>query len=154
MNTQGLHIALGIDVQVVPASGNAAAHIFRIVLEVHREDGLALAELPNPVVYLFPLLRGRQQLGGRVIAHRHIVEEPDKQGAAVNDVVKERLAGNIRIVPAGIAGGDAEGEMMLLQQSHGLLDLLIYALPPTESLASSKPSREMAGTKFFTRSIS
>lgn len=56
----GLHIALSINVQIIPSAGDAAAYIFRIVLKIHGEDGLALAKFPNPVVYLFPLLRCRQ----------------------------------------------------------------------------------------------
>lgn len=56
----GLHIALGVDVQIVSSAGDASAYIFRIVLEIHGEDGFALTEFPNPVVYLFPLLRGGQ----------------------------------------------------------------------------------------------
>ena len=56
----GLHIALGVDVQIVSSAGDASAYIFRTVLEIHGEDGFALTEFPNPVVYLFPLLRGGQ----------------------------------------------------------------------------------------------
>ena len=31
----GFHIALGVDVQIVSSAGDAAAYIFRIVLEIH-----------------------------------------------------------------------------------------------------------------------
>lgn len=48
----GLYIAFGVDVQIVPSTGNAATHIFRIVLEIHRENSLGLSELANPIVYL------------------------------------------------------------------------------------------------------
>lgn len=42
-----------------------------------------------------------------------------------------------------------------LQQSHGLVALLSYtSWPLWPSLATSKPTREMAGTKFLTRDIS
>lgn len=74
----GLHIAFGVDVQIAPPTGDTAAHIFRIVLEIHGEDSFALAEFSNPVVHFFPLLWGRQQLGSRIVAHGHVVEEPHK----------------------------------------------------------------------------
>ena len=38
----GLHIALSINVQIIPSAGDAAAYIFRIILEIHGEDGLEI----------------------------------------------------------------------------------------------------------------
>ncbi len=52
----GLHIALGVDVQLVPATGNAATHILDIILEVHGEDSFGIAEFPDAVVNGFSLL--------------------------------------------------------------------------------------------------
>ena len=43
----GLHVAGGVDVEIVPAAGDAAAHVLRVVLEVHAEDGLGLPELAD-----------------------------------------------------------------------------------------------------------
>ena len=61
-----------------------------------------------------PLLRSGKQPDCRVISHRHIVEEPDEQRSALYNIVKESLAGNVRIVLTGITGGNAKGEMMFL----------------------------------------
>jgi hypothetical protein len=38
----GIHIAVGVDVEIAAAAGDAAAHILRVVLEVHGEQGLRL----------------------------------------------------------------------------------------------------------------
>jgi hypothetical protein len=38
----GVHIAVGVDVEVAAAAGYAAADILRVVLEVHGEQGLRL----------------------------------------------------------------------------------------------------------------
>ena len=37
----GIDIAVGVDVEVPAASGNAAAHIFGVILEVHGEERFA-----------------------------------------------------------------------------------------------------------------
>lgn len=71
-----LHITCSVDMQIVPAPGDAAAHILGIVLEVHAENGLGLTEPAHPLIDCFPLLRRGQQSGDGLVAHRHIVEEP------------------------------------------------------------------------------
>ena len=124
----GVHIAVGVDMQIAPAAGDASAHVFRVVLEVHGKDALPGAHLPDPAVDLGPLLGLGHQLGSGVVAHGHVVEEPDKVRAQINDLVVELLAGDVLIVDAGIAGGDAEGQAMALQQGHRVRDLLIHAL--------------------------
>ena len=53
----GLHIALGVDVEIPPAAGDAAAHVLRVILEVHGEDGLRAAEGPDVLIHLRALLR-------------------------------------------------------------------------------------------------
>lgn len=105
----GLHVALGVDMQVPSAAGNAAAHVLCVVLEVHAEDGLALTVGADSVVHLLALLRVREQLQGGVTAHGHIVEEPHEESAAVDHKVKELLTAQILIILAGVAGGDSEG---------------------------------------------
>ena len=60
------------------------------------------------------------------------------------------------IIGAGVAGGDAEGQLVALCSRSMAFDDLARTRRRRAGrlLASSKPSREMAGTKFFTRSIS
>ena len=72
----GVHIAVGVDVEVPPSAGDAAAHELAVVLEVHGENGLGGADVADLVVHVLPLLGGGQQLGGCVVAHGHIVEVP------------------------------------------------------------------------------
>ena len=56
----GLHIALGIDVQITAAAGNTAADKLGVILEIHGEDGFGAAVLPNAAVHGLTLFGGRQ----------------------------------------------------------------------------------------------
>ena len=77
------------------------------------------------------------------------MEEPDEQGAAVDDVVKECFAGNIRIVLTGIAGGDAKGEMMFFQQSHSFLHFPIRAFATAGIIGLRKALQGNGGDKIL-----
>ena len=46
----GFHVSLCVDVQVIPPSGDAAAHILGVVLEVHGKDRFRLTEFPDTMV--------------------------------------------------------------------------------------------------------
>ena len=46
----GFHISLCVDVQIVPSTGDTAAHILGVVLEVHGKDRLRLTEFPDTAV--------------------------------------------------------------------------------------------------------
>ena len=73
----GLHVACGVDVEVIPAAGNAAADIFAVVLEVHDEKGLAafaVSGFSQPFIHMLALLRGRNKFNGSVVADRHEAE--------------------------------------------------------------------------------
>ena len=145
----GLHIAFGVDVEIPPAAGDAAAHIFAVVLEVQGEDGLGGAEGADGMVHFGPLLRGGQQLHGGVVAHGHIVEEPGEQGTAVNELVKVPFAAYVVHIAAGIAGGDAEGQIVGVQQSHDRVDLLIDTLSPPGVVCGLKALQGDGGDKVF-----
>ena len=60
-----LHIAVCIDVHVVPAAGDAAADKLTVVLEIHCKDLLAAlfaADLADTVIHVLSLLFRRKQL--------------------------------------------------------------------------------------------
>ncbi len=66
MNTQGFGVAVGVDVEIVPSAGNAAAHELAVVLEVHGVDLLAAlvgADLANALDHILALFRRGHQLG-------------------------------------------------------------------------------------------
>ena len=117
--------------QIVPATCNAAAHILRVILEVHGEDGLGLTIAADAVHDGFALLGRGQQLRRSGIAHGHVVEEPHEQCAGIDHVIEEFFAGNIGVVFAGVAGGNAEGQLVFLQQPHGIGNLLVYTFAAT-----------------------
>ena len=126
----GVHIAIGVDVEVAPPAGDAAAHILRVVLEVHGEEGLLRPELPDAAIDRLPLLRGGQQLRRGVVAHGHVVEVPDEVGPHPDELVVVLLRGDGVVVRAGVAGGDAVEELPLMQQLHGVDHLPIGPLAP------------------------
>ncbi len=145
----GLHIALGVDVQIVPAAGDAAVDVLGVVLEVDGEDGLVGAVFPDLMVDVGALLRAGQKLGCCVVAHGHIVEEPGEQCTGIDHVIEEPLAGDVLVVDRGIAGGDAEGQTMLLQQAHGVCYLLIDALAPAGVVGLLEALQRDGGDEVF-----
>ena len=56
------------------------------------------------------------------------MEKPDKECAGLNDHIVKFLTADILKIGAGITGGNAKGQMMLLQQSHGCPDFFINSL--------------------------
>ena len=76
-----LHIAVGIDMAIVPSACNAAAYKLSIILEVHGIDWLATfhcPDFPYPVVHVLSLLLRWKKFRRRIVSHRHIMEEPCK----------------------------------------------------------------------------
>ena len=55
------------------------------------------------------------------------MEEPDEQCAHLDDLIVEGLAADVVEVDAGVAGRDAEGQLVAAQQLHGVNDLLVGA---------------------------
>ena len=99
-----LHIPGSIDVEIVSASGNTAANILCIVLEIHAENRLCVPKSTDTFVNDFSLLRRGQKCWYSFIANGHIVEEPDKHSPHVNHHVEKLFAADVGIVRAGIAG--------------------------------------------------
>ena len=118
----GLHIALCVDVPLVAATCNASAYRLGGILEVPRENGCCLPEGTNAAVDFFPLFRRRKQFGCSIVTYRHVVEEPDKQRAAVNNRIEKLLTGNVGIVMAGIAGGNAKRKLVVFEKGPGSLN--------------------------------
>lgn len=79
-----LHIAVGIDMAIVPSACNAAAYKLSIILEVHGIDWLAAfhcPDFPYPVVHVLSLLLRWKKFRRRIVSHRHIMEIPGKPAA-------------------------------------------------------------------------
>ena len=128
----GLDVAVGVDVQIIPASGDAALDVFPVVPEVHGEQRLGVPEPANLVVHELPLLGGGHQIGGGPGAHRHVGEEPGEQRALGDEVVEILLAADDVHVLAGVAAGRAEGQTPAFEDLHGPGHGLIGALAPAE----------------------
>ena len=103
-----LHVTLGVDVAEHAAAGDAATHVLAVVLEVHREDGLAAGDathLTDAVQHVLALLDGGHEVGVGALPHRHVVEVPGPAGTLVDDEV-EVLVGRDRLdVGAGVGRG-------------------------------------------------
>ncbi len=125
----GVHVAVGVDVEIPPPAGDAAAYVLAVVLEVHGEDGLGGADLPDAAVHGRPLPGAGQEGGDRVVAHGHVVEVPDELGAPLHQLVHKLVRADGIQILTGVAGGDAEGQLFLPEDGHGPQYLLIDALP-------------------------
>ena len=123
-----IDVAVGVDVQVAAAAGDASADILAVVLEVHGEDRLGRADFADAVIHVLALLRVRQELRRGVVADRHIVEIPDEARAEAADEVDIRIGGDGINVRAGVAGGNAERQMLGLKQLHGVGRLFKHAV--------------------------
>ena len=127
----GFHIPIGIDMTVVSAACDTAAHIFTIVLEVKGEDGLTAlhgTDLTDAVIHILSLIRIRKQFTGCLISYRHIMEVPAESGTLFNDHIQEFITGDYLIVFAGVADRSTEDQTVLLHQIHGMHDLIKHAL--------------------------
>ncbi len=126
-----LRIAVGVDVEVVAASGDTSADILAVVLEVHRiEADIAVlaADLADSLDHVFTLLNGGHQLRRCVVADRHQVEVEAEACTLLLQKVEEVIARNRLDVRAGVADGGTEDNAVLLQKIHRLHDGSVVAL--------------------------
>src|SRR5699024_1877412 len=107
--------------------GDASAHIFPVVLEIHTEDRLGLPEMADPVVHFLPLLRRRKQIRHRAVPYRHIVEIPYEEGATLDHHVIKIFTAHIREILACIAYGYTERKIMFFHKRHCPAHLVVYA---------------------------
>ena len=72
----GLDVAAGVDVQEAASARDAAADVFAVVPEIHREEGLRLAELAHLAVHAL----ARDEIRLRAALPRHLVDERNALG--------------------------------------------------------------------------
>ena len=128
----GLNIAARVDVDIALAAGNASSDIFTVIPEIHGEQRLGFAEVPNLVVHILALLGGGHQLRHRVLPDGHIGEKPAEFRAPVDHGVDVFLAADELRILARITAGDAEQELVFAQQLHGALGRREGSLAATE----------------------
>ena len=106
-----LHIAVGIDMAIVPSACNAAAYKLSIILEVHGIDWLATfhcPDFPYPVVHVLSLLLRWKKFRRRIVSHRHIMEIPGKPAAFFYNQIQEFIRSHRINILARIADGCPE----------------------------------------------
>ena len=119
----GLGVTGRVDVEVVAAAGDAAAHELAVVLEVHgveRDIARRRAQIADTVDHILALFRGGHQLRGGFVAHGHIVEVEAEVCPLLAQEPHERIVGDGVDVLAGVADGGAEDNAVLLEQIHGV----------------------------------
>lgn len=126
----GIHIAIGVDVEISAPPDDAAAHIFGIALEIHGKEGLAGAPLTQAAIDHFALLRAGQKFRRGIIAHGHAMEIPDEIRALFDQHIEGFLRGDAFIIDAGTAGGNAIDQLALMENIHGPNHLIKYARAP------------------------
>ena len=114
----GINITVGINMEVTASACNTAAHIFRVILEIHGKQRLRGPVMADTAVGFRSLLRCRHQFRGRIISHRHIVKIPDKVGPHIDQAVKKLLRSNGFKVCAGVAGRNSIEQLLSAQQFH------------------------------------
>ena len=127
----GLCVAGRVDMEVVAAAGNAAAHKLTVVLEVHgveRDVALLGTQVADALDHILALFRGGHQLRSSIVAHGHVVEVEAEVCALVAQKTHEGIVGDSLNVLAGIADGGAEHDAVLLEQVHGVHNGSIVAL--------------------------
>ena len=106
-----LCVAVGVDVEVVPASGNASADIFAVVLEVHGEErniAFCASYEADPLDHFLSLFHGGHQGRNGVVADGHVVEVESEAGALVSHKAEEVVAGDGIYILACVADRDSE----------------------------------------------
>ena len=102
----GLCVSGRVDVEVLTAAGDAAVHILTVILEIHGEElnvALRVTDMTDALDDFHTLLRSRKQVGNRVVADRHIVEEEAEAGALLRQEAEELVAGDGVEVVFGVA---------------------------------------------------
>ena len=87
------------------------------------------------MIHLLTLLGRNHELDVRIRADRHVVEVPDEQRAPVDELVDVLGARDRLVVFGGVAAGDAEGQAVLLEQVHAVLDLVVHAVADAHAAA-------------------
>ncbi len=124
----GIHITVGVDMEVTASARDTPAHKFSVVLEVHGKERLALAQIPDTAIDSLTLLRLGHQLRHSVVAHGHIMEIPDEIRALFNQHIEVFLGSNTVIVHAGIARGNTVNQFLLPQKVHRPDHLIVHTL--------------------------
>lgn len=145
----GFHIAIGVNMEIVTASCDAAAYILAVILKINREDGLGGTVLPHFPVHELTLLRIGQQVGHCFVTHWHVVEEPGELGPTLHQMIDKSLGADGVHIFRGVATGCTKGQFVLFQNSHSLHDCLIGARPPSKIGSVFKPFYADGGNKVF-----
>ncbi len=127
-----LHIAVGIDMAVIPAAGNTAAHKLPVILEVKGKQLLSAlhgTDLTDPVEHICTLFHRRHQLRRRIVADGHIMEIPGITAALFNNHIQEFVACHRLHIISGIADGGAENQAVRFQTVHGFHNPVKAAVP-------------------------
>ena len=124
----GVHVAVGVDVQIGASASDAAADELGVVLEVHREERLLGAVAADAAVHLGALLRRRKKLGRGVVADGHVVEVPNEVRAHPDEAVIVLLRGDGLKVRSRIARRNAVEQLALAQKVHRVRRLAVNAV--------------------------
>jgi hypothetical protein len=132
------------------AAGDAAAHELAVVLEVHREDGLAAlvaADVADAVQHVLALLDGGHEVGVGALAHGHVVEVPGPAAALVDEHLEVLVGGDGLGVGARVGGGGAEEQAVLVHEVEGAHDLLEGAVAAAAVVGCPRSPRARRRTR-------
>ena len=124
----GVHVAVGVDVQIGASASDAAADELGVVLEVHREERLLGAVAADAAVHLGALLRRREKLRRSVVSDGHVVEVPNEVRAHPDEAVIVLLRGDGLKVRSRIARGNTVEQLALAEKVHRVRRLAVNAV--------------------------
>ena len=127
----GFRVAVGVDVEVVSSAGNAAVHVFPVVLEVHGKEAFPMGKIadgPNAIFRRHPLFGGGQKFYRRVVSYGHVVEIQGVATAFVHHELNKVFIRDGLAVFRGVANGGAEDQAVFLQAVHSGHDFFIDPL--------------------------
>ena len=127
----GLHVSIGIDVQIAPAAGNASTDELAIVLKVEGQKRFLVTHSMIEFVEHLALFGRGHELGRRVLANGHVGKDPGEEDALADEPVVILLGADRLGVLTRIANRDAEGHATRFEQVHGLVDRLVDPLATT-----------------------
>ena len=124
------HVAIGVDMAIVPATGYTSVNILTVVLEIdgkNRFTAFDTADFADTAYHIGPLFFRRHQVRRRVVTDGHIMEIPGEISALADQQVEKIIRCNRFNILAGVTDGRAKDDAVFPEQIHGMHDLIEMA---------------------------
>ncbi len=114
----GLHIAPGVDVQVLPPPSNTPLGEMTIVPKINKQHGLGCPKIPQPLPHQIPLPRGSHHPEIRIPPNGNVIEIPHQNTPLLHQKIDELVARQNIGVKTRLSRGNREKKTRLPQKIH------------------------------------